>query len=83
MGEANFLHLCKECASHLRSNKLPRFALANNFYRGELPEEFKDLTLVEEMACAIFVILHTSLAFINHQIPHNLVSSMGILVHMT
>ena len=54
MGAANLLHLCKECASYLRLNKLPRFALANNFYRGELPEEFKNLTWVEEMACAIY-----------------------------
>ena len=54
MGAANLLHLCKECASYLRSNKLPRFALANNFYRGEFPEEFKDLTWLEEMACAIY-----------------------------
>ena len=54
VGEANLLHLCKECISYLRSNKLPRFALANNFYRGELPEEFKDLTWVEDMACAIY-----------------------------
>ena len=54
MGEANLLHWHKECVSYLRSNKLSRFALANNFYRGELPEEFKDLTWVEEMACAIF-----------------------------
>ena len=30
------------------------FALANNFYRGELPAEFKDLTWVEEMACAVY-----------------------------
>jgi hypothetical protein len=54
VGEPNLLHLCKECTSQLRLNKLPRFALANNFYRGELPEEFKDLTWVEEMACAIY-----------------------------
>ena len=54
VGEANLLHLCKECVSYLRSNKLSRFALANNFYRGELPEEFKDLTWVEEMACEIY-----------------------------
>ena len=44
VGEPDLLHLCKECASQLRSNKLPRFALANNFYRGEFSEEFKDLT---------------------------------------
>ncbi|KAI6008497.1 hypothetical protein EDC04DRAFT_2582023, partial [Pisolithus marmoratus] len=30
------------------------FALANDLYRGELPEEFSDLTWVEEKICAIY-----------------------------
>ncbi|KAH9841060.1 uncharacterized protein C8Q71DRAFT_820827 [Rhodofomes roseus] len=33
---------------------MPRYALANNLYRGHLPTEFCDLTWVEEMACAIY-----------------------------
>jgi hypothetical protein len=33
---------------------VPRLALANNLYRGQLPDEFKDLTWVEEMVCSIY-----------------------------
>ena len=45
---------CTECETSLRNRKVPRFALANNLYRGELPEEFRDLTWVEEMVCSIY-----------------------------
>jgi len=48
------LNACSDCHSSLSKNKMPRFALANNLYRGLLPEEFKDLTWVEEMVCAIY-----------------------------
>ena len=33
---------------------MPRFALANKLYRGQLPEEFRDLTWIEERVCAIY-----------------------------
>ena len=33
---------------------MPKFALANNLYRGQLPEQFSDLSWVEEMVCARF-----------------------------
>ena len=48
------LHICQECKSQLQKKKLPRFALANHLFRGELPDEFKDLTWVEEMTCSIY-----------------------------
>ncbi|PPQ75657.1 hypothetical protein CVT26_001814 [Gymnopilus dilepis] len=47
------LHLCHDCLTSLKAARLPRFALANNLFRGELPDRFKDLTWVEEMACAV------------------------------
>ncbi|KAF9782846.1 hypothetical protein BJ322DRAFT_1100727 [Thelephora terrestris] len=31
---------------------MPRFALANKLYRGRLPEQFHDLTWIEERVCA-------------------------------
>jgi hypothetical protein len=48
------LQFCTECLSLLCSRKLPRFALANKLYRGMLPNEYIDLTWVEEMVCAIY-----------------------------
>ena len=33
---------------------MPKFALANKLYRGTLPNEFCDITWIEEMVCAIF-----------------------------
>jgi hypothetical protein len=46
--------VCNTCESSLHSNRMPRLALANNLYRGQLPSEFCDLTWVEEMVCALF-----------------------------
>jgi len=58
--------VCKECAACVHpqspklSPKLPKYALANKLYLGDLPEEFKDLTWVEEQVCA----LHRSTVFV-------------------
>ena len=47
--------VCKECAACVHpespkvSPKLPKYALANKLYLGDLPEEFKDLTWVEDL----------------------------------
>ncbi|TEB25453.1 hypothetical protein FA13DRAFT_1583938, partial [Coprinellus micaceus] len=46
--------VCHDCYSALKSAKIPRLALRNNLYRGRLPDEFEDLTWVEEMACAVY-----------------------------
>jgi len=40
--------------SSLTKHKIPRFALANNLFRGMLPVQFNDLTWVEENVCAIY-----------------------------
>ncbi|KAG8971978.1 hypothetical protein FRC05_010513 [Tulasnella sp. 425] len=46
--------LCEDCNSMLGKGRMPRFALANGLYRGILPDEFKDLTWVEEMVCSVY-----------------------------
>ena len=48
------LDICDECYSPLVKSMVPHFALANRLYRGHLPDEFSDLTWVEERACAIY-----------------------------
>jgi hypothetical protein len=48
------LNICPQCYTYLKWNKVPCLALANNLYRGILPDEFQDLTWVEEMMCAIY-----------------------------
>ena len=48
------LHICKDCHTQLPKNKMPHFALANNLFHGLLPQQFQDLTWVEEMTCAIY-----------------------------
>ena len=45
-------NVCVECFTTLQRNRLPRLSLANFLYRGKLPDEFRDLTWVEEMVCA-------------------------------
>lgn len=46
------LQVCNECHSALKRRSVPRLSLANYLYRGKLPDEFNDLTWVEEMVCA-------------------------------
>ena len=46
------LQICDECYSALKCNHVPRLSLANYLYRGKLPNEFRDLTWIEEMVCA-------------------------------
>ncbi|KAG2106190.1 uncharacterized protein F5147DRAFT_761758, partial [Suillus discolor] len=51
------ISICSAC--HVSLSKLsciPRFALANNLYRGELPSRFHGLTWVEEKICAIYCV---------------------------
>ena len=48
------VNVCSQCYSSLAKEKIPRFALKNNLYQGQLPTYFHDLTWVEEMACAIY-----------------------------
>lgn len=48
------LNICSECYTSLKHNKIPHLALANNLYRGVLPDQFQDLTWVEEMVCSIY-----------------------------
>jgi hypothetical protein len=48
------LCVCHPCYTYLPRSSMPRFALANKLHRGGLPEEFQDLTWVEERMCAIY-----------------------------
>lgn len=49
------LNVCGSCHSALRKPlNVPRLALRNNLYRGELPIRFRDLTWIEEKVCAIY-----------------------------
>lgn len=50
------LNVCDQCNTPLMKNpqQLPKFALKNNLYRGELPDHLLDLTWVEEQVCALY-----------------------------
>ena len=54
------IHLCDLCDSSLTCQKLPKYALANNLFVGNLPDELGDLTWVEEQVCT----LHRSTVFV-------------------
>jgi hypothetical protein len=49
-------HICSHCQSALTHNRIPSLALANGLYCGCLPDQFRDLTWVEEKVCAIYCI---------------------------
>ncbi|KAG1768401.1 hypothetical protein EDD22DRAFT_732971, partial [Suillus occidentalis] len=46
--------VCTDCYCSLTHAKVPCFVLANNLYHGSLPDQFQDLTWVEEMVCALY-----------------------------
>jgi len=49
--------VCNQCHASLSKKphpRVPKFALKNKLYRGHLPQEFQDLTWVEEQVCAIY-----------------------------
>ncbi|KAH7873122.1 uncharacterized protein C8R40DRAFT_1050402, partial [Lentinula edodes] len=48
------LYLCHSCNSSLQRSVMPRLALNNFLYRGELIDELKNVTWVEEMACSLY-----------------------------
>jgi len=50
------VHICDQCNAPLSKSppQLPKFALKNNLYRGELPADLLDLTWVEEQVCALY-----------------------------
>ncbi|KAJ7939237.1 hypothetical protein B0H13DRAFT_1578391, partial [Mycena leptocephala] len=48
------IEICEDCLSKLKQSELPKFALKNDLYRGRVPDEFSDLTWIEEMACCLY-----------------------------
>lgn len=52
----NFCRDCYNALANTHSSRIPRFALANNLYRGDLPHYFSDLTWVEEKVCAKYCV---------------------------
>src|SRR6266478_5627859 len=48
------IDVCNHCHASLKLHKVPKFSLKNHLYHGHLPDEFHDLTWVEEMAVAIY-----------------------------
>lgn len=48
------IQLCPDCFHSLSNHKLPKFALANNIFRGSLPDDLSDITWIEEIVCAIY-----------------------------
>ncbi|THV04014.1 hypothetical protein K435DRAFT_650131, partial [Dendrothele bispora CBS 962.96] len=54
----SLINVCMECLGYLQRKKVPLLALANELYRGKLPEHFlkydPPITAAEEMVCAIY-----------------------------
>ncbi|KAG2352760.1 hypothetical protein BDR07DRAFT_1454853 [Suillus spraguei] len=50
------LKVCPQCKCSLTQEKIPSLALANGLFCGTLPDQFRDLTWVEEKICAIYSI---------------------------
>ncbi|KAJ7844579.1 hypothetical protein B0H14DRAFT_2358506 [Mycena olivaceomarginata] len=48
------IEMCEGCLSRLHQSELPKFDLKNDLSRGRVPEEFSDLTWIEEMVCCVY-----------------------------
>jgi hypothetical protein len=48
------IEVCGDCISKLQQSEIPKFALKNDLYRGRVPDEFSDLTWIEEMVCCVY-----------------------------
>jgi hypothetical protein len=51
-GDKIILELCSSCSRGFRRHTLPKHALANRLYCGLVPNELKDLTMIEETMVA-------------------------------
>ena len=60
-GVPTSLIVCKQCLSSLRHGQMPALSIANRLFVDDVPEELKDLTVIEESmislcrACVIIV----------------------------
>ncbi|TFK58008.1 hypothetical protein BDN72DRAFT_782628, partial [Pluteus cervinus] len=50
--DSNCSHVCLTCRQSLYKNKIPKLALANGLWIGEVPDILKDLTFFEKMLIA-------------------------------
>jgi hypothetical protein len=48
------VEVCGDCLSTLQKSDIPKFALKNELYCGRVPDEFSDLTWIEEMVCCVY-----------------------------
>ncbi len=52
-GQDEQLQACAECLEALRHHRLPRYALANGLWTGNIPEELQKLNFVEKLLVAV------------------------------
>nr|GAT42479.1 predicted protein [Mycena chlorophos] len=50
----NLIWVCKQCLTSLKKCELPKLALANNMWIGEIPFELRVLTLPEQLLISIY-----------------------------
>jgi hypothetical protein len=55
-GHTKGFNICSDCRSAMFKCKIPQLALANHLYCGSLPDQFADLTWVEEKVCTGYCI---------------------------
>ncbi|KAL6297838.1 hypothetical protein BKA93DRAFT_719028, partial [Sparassis latifolia] len=53
-GMVTAIKICSSCYTAIQHCTTPQYGLVNNLYRGCLPEQYNDITWVEEMVCAIY-----------------------------
>jgi hypothetical protein len=54
------LRVCTACVSALESQKIPKFSLSNNLFRGSLPPDLRYITWIEENTHSMELLHDTS-----------------------
>ena len=60
------VYCCISCYKNLSKNTIPNFSLANRFDFGEIPEELKDLNILEQRIISIYNCISTVCKLENH-----------------
>lgn len=76
------LQICTDCHSGFQKSKMPKFALANKLYRGNLLKDFADISFVEQMVCEkIWNTAHITRVFQSNDSSHSKVFHGNTCAH--
>jgi len=65
------LSICTDCLTSIEHDRVPKFSLKNNLYRGMLPAHLQDISWVEEQVCALYISAASIVGLYHSEQPQN------------